>query len=164
MKRHLSHLHQNSAILPTHPGKQMSSCPQTSPLVTERPTSAWLASYCDLVKRNDVINHGWGRAVVSQDGCQVNHIEWFRCPLRLLQPLLQKPHISCSTTQVSKDVYDEGDQVYGTPWGWQLYESNTDAIPVGNLVVSDFYADGATLAKSRTKGTTFKHIGLSNFQ
>lgn len=57
----------------------------------------------------------------------------------------------------------DGDRVYGTPWNSIIYESYSNNVTSGQVLVFDYFSDGTTLSKAGTQVATFVRLLISNF-
>lgn len=118
--------------------------------------------YWENLRLRKVQNDVWVRAVLAQDGCLVNNSGFLRCPLQLVRSLLVRDTVTCSIIPFNIERNENGESVYGTPWNSTLYDSYSNTVTSGHVLLFDYFLDGETLSKSGKKGAMFVGISFAN--
>lgn len=117
--------------------------------------------YCDACRRNNAIHAGWKRVSIVLPHCEANTTGCFRCPLSILKDILR--HDGVSKIIPFRLNYDANhNRTYSTPWNSNIYQSYTETVTNGTVVLIDLYSDGTTLAKSGTQSAHFFRVRFSN--
>lgn len=127
------------------------------------PTARPLHNYYEHVKKQNVIDDGWGR-VITLTHYPTNHTECFTCPLLMPRHLIWASGGPGALLRLTTCYNAAGERIFGTPWDAAIYDRYIDTVRNGQLLLFDFYLDGASLSKSGTYGTTFILVQLSNLR
>lgn len=112
-------------------------------------------------------NNKWCRASIqlfvnrSPVG-EINKSGCFRCPLLLMEKLIQKCGGCECNIPFEKSTDSSDRRTFSAPWDTAVYELYQNNLSTSKIILLDFYIDGATLSRSGTKSASFLRIRYSN--